>query len=117
VFKSEQVNFAAWPQISVCGFGVTYGCTVLGIQKGQPESHFFLVFLNYCLKQRYQFGRSLRVRFIADFSAETANKVRIVHGEVAPLSSQPTDESAPNGRDFIRFFSSYEYSKTSRSRT
>jgi len=67
---------------SICRFGMEMTGSILRSQESQPHAHFFLVVFDDGLKQCDQVVLSLRVLFCPDLSAEPANQLDVIHGDV-----------------------------------
>jgi hypothetical protein len=67
---------------SICRFGIGDDGSILRSQESQPHAHFFLVVFDDGLKQCDQVVLSLRVLFCPDLSAEPANQLDVIPGDV-----------------------------------
>jgi hypothetical protein len=83
-----QAKFAAAGS-SICRFGIGDD-GILRSQESQPHARFFLVVFDDGLKQCDQVVLSLRVLFCPDLSAEPANQLDVIHGDVTLSSLQLT---------------------------
>jgi hypothetical protein len=75
-------------QSSICRFGIRDDGSILRSQESQPHAHFFLAVFDDGPKQCDQVVLSLRVLFCPNLSAEPANQLDVIHGDVTLSSFQ-----------------------------
>jgi hypothetical protein len=80
---------------SICRFRVGDHSSIFRSQESQRYPYFFLIVFDYGLKQGDQVVHSLRVLFCPNLSAEPANKLDVIHGDVT-LSGLQTQTCRQN---------------------
>jgi hypothetical protein len=100
-------------QSSICRFRVGDHGSILRSQESQPHTHFFLVVFDDRLKQCDQVVLSFRVLFCADLSAEPANQLDVIPGDVTLSLFTDSDLLAKSGRKCSHIASLGEYGNNS----